>query len=40
MKSNSIFNGIPPLYLCENAAAAAWILEPTAFQQMKQGALC
>lgn len=40
MKSNTIFNRIPPLYLCENAAGAAWILEPTAFQQMKQGALC
>lgn len=40
MKSDSLINGIPPLYLCENAAAAAWILEPTTFQQMMQGALC
>lgn len=33
-------SGILPLYLCENAAAAAWILEPTTSQQMMQGALC
>lgn len=39
-KSNSLFNGIPPLYLCENAVAAAWILELTTSQQMMQGALC
>lgn len=40
MKSNSLFNAIPPLYLCENAAAGAWIPEPTTFPQMMQGALC
>ena len=33
-------SGILPLYLCEIAAAAAWILEPTTSQQMMQGALC